>query len=71
MKKNKPEKEKLWCVCMHYMLFCAMNNGPDAKCENCRYRSDEFTSVCTNSDSPRCADFVDAENTCLQYERKD
>lgn len=37
-------------------------------CATCRYRSDEFTSVCVNPDSPKRADFVDADDMCEHWE---
>lgn len=40
-------------------------------CENCRWRSDEFTSVCCNSDSKHCADYVCADDTCEFFERRE
>ena len=40
-------------------------------CQNCRFQSDEFTSVCVNGDSPRCADFVAADDTCEAFEVTD
>lgn len=41
------------------------------RCATCRYRSDEFTSVCVNPDSPKCADFVDADDACEHWEKKE
>lgn len=38
-----------------------------ATCATCCYRSDAFTSACTNADSPYCADFVSADATCDAY----
>jgi len=40
-------------------------------CRNCKWRSDEFTSVCVNADSSKCADFVDADDTCMAFEVND
>ncbi len=40
-------------------------------CESCRWRSDEFTSVCTNDASEHVADFVSAEDGCEEWEGKD
>lgn len=37
-------------------------------CANCRWRSDEFTSVCVNDESERLADFVSADNTCPKWQ---
>lgn len=42
----------------------------DHCCRTCKYRSDEFTSVCVNADSEHCADFVMADDTCPKFERK-
>ena len=39
-------------------------------CETCKWRSDAFTSVCTNGDSERRADFVSADDTCEKWEGK-
>ena len=41
---------------------------PNKTCRTCRWRSDEFTSACTNDKSGRVADFVDAEDTCENWE---
>ena len=38
-------------------------------CATCRYRSDEFTSVCVNDQSSRCADFVEKDYWCPEYSR--
>lgn len=43
----------------------------DKTCKTCRWRSDEFTSACTNGDSINRADFVDAEDTCDEWEGKE
>lgn len=40
-------------------------------CENCRWRSDEFTSVCVNDASDHLADFVSADDGCEEWEGKD
>ena len=40
-------------------------------CATCRYRSDEFTSVCVNPDSPKCADFVIADDACMCFKKKE
>lgn len=40
-------------------------------CKNCRYRSDDFTSVCVNADSDRVADFVSADDWCEEWEGED
>lgn len=39
-------------------------------CGNCDWRSDDFTSVCVNGDSPNCADFVDFTDTCEHWEEQ-
>ena len=46
----------------------AKNHG--MTCKNCRYRSDEFTSVCVNPDSPKRADFVREDDGCEWWEQK-
>lgn len=33
-------------------------------CENCKWRSDDFTSVCVNDQSDRLGDFVYSGDTC-------
>ena len=43
----------------------------DKRCENCKWRSDEFTSVCVNDASDHLADFVEAEQTCECWEKRD
>lgn len=45
--------------------------GSVRKCANCKYRSDGFTSVCVNPDSPKRADFVDAEYACEHWEKRE
>ncbi len=37
------------------------------RCGNCRYRSDAFTSACTCGESPRRADFVNADDWCYCF----
>lgn len=37
-------------------------------CRDCRWRSDEFASVCVNADSSKCTDFVDADDSCTAWE---
>jgi len=37
-------------------------------CESCRWRSDEFTSVCVNDASDHLADFVSADDRCEEWE---
>lgn len=44
---------------------------PNKTCRTCRFRSDEFTSACTNDKSGRVADFVDAEDACENWEGKE
>ena len=39
-------------------------------CSTCKWRSDDFTSVCTNGDSERRADFVDADDNCECWEER-
>lgn len=38
------------------------------ECKTCRWRSDEFTSACTNRRSPHCADFVSGDDSCHAYD---
>lgn len=46
-------------------------NGTTRTCATCRYRSDGFTSVCVNPDSPKRADFVDADDACMCFKKKE
>lgn len=39
-------------------------------CGNCKWRSDDFTSVCVNDASDYLADFVDADGVCECWEQK-
>lgn len=39
-------------------------------CDNCKWRSDEFTSVCVNDRSDRLADFVEGGECCSEWEGK-
>ena len=39
-------------------------------CKSCKWRSDAFTSACTNGESERRADFVSADDTCEHWEGK-
>ena len=39
-------------------------------CETCRWRSDDFTSVCVNADSDHVADFVSAIDVCDEWEHR-
>jgi len=41
----------------------------NGRCKTCEYRSDEFTSVCVNPDSPKRADFVSADDACEHWEK--
>jgi hypothetical protein len=55
------------------MMDMQNNSGPEKHrkiCKNCRYRSDEFTSVCVNADSPKCADFVCENDNCKWFEAR-
>ena len=45
------------------------NSKPQDCCASCKWLLDEFTSVCVNSDSPMCADFVSAYYWCNKYEK--
>lgn len=40
-------------------------------CETCKWRSDDFTSACTNGDSEYRADFVDADDSCECWEERE
>lgn len=40
-------------------------------CSNCKWLSCEFSSVCVNSDSEYCADFVSADDSCEFFESKE
>ena len=40
----------------------------DKRCENCKWRSDDFTSVCVNDESDHLADFVEADGVCDCWE---
>lgn len=42
----------------------------DKRCENCKWRSDEFTSVCVNDASDHLADFVEANQVCEHWEQR-
>ena len=48
-----------------------MTENYNCTCKNCRYRSDDFASVCVNSDSKHCADFVMADDTCPAWKEKE
>lgn len=39
-------------------------------CGLCKWLSDNYTMVCVNSDSPRCADFVNSVDTCGCWEKQ-
>ena len=43
-----------------------MKNGK--VCATCKWRSDEFTSVCVNDASDHLADFVTGDMTCTEWE---
>lgn len=43
----------------------------DRVCKNCRWRSDDFTSVCVNDASDHLADFVMPDDGCEVWEGKD
>lgn len=45
-------------------------NGTPRVCETCKWRSDDFRSVCVNDESDNLADFVDANDTCDKWEGK-
>lgn len=40
-------------------------------CKNCKWRSDDYTSVCVNDESDHLADVVEAEQTCECWEKRD
>lgn len=40
-------------------------------CATCKWRSDDFTSVCVNDASDHLADFVMPEDGCEEWEGKD
>ena len=44
--------------------------GTIKSCENCKWLSDLFTSVCCNSASENCADFVSKTDVCDKWELK-
>ena len=37
-------------------------------CATCKWRSDDFTSACTNGDSPKRADFVASNDKCEEWD---
>lgn len=39
-------------------------------CQTCKWYED-FTGVCFNGDSPNCADFMDAYDSCEEWEEQD
>lgn len=39
-------------------------------CDNCKWRSDRFMSVCVNDRSDRLADFVEDNDCCSEWEGK-
>lgn len=38
-------------------------------CSDCRWYED-YQGVCCNGDSPHCADFIDADKVCEEWEEK-
>lgn len=40
-------------------------------CGACKWRSDDFSSVCTNGNSPNRGDFVLAEDSCDEFEEEE
>ena len=40
-------------------------------CKNCKWRSDDFTSVCVNDASDHLADFVMPDDGCEEWEEKE
>ena len=40
------------------------------RCEKCEWRSDDFSSVCVNGESPHRADFVDRNDCCDVFKAK-
>ena len=40
-------------------------------CATCKWRSDEYTSVCVNDESDHLADFVEASQSCPVWEAKE
>ena len=38
------------------------------ECRDCWWLSDEYTCVCTNEDSPHCADFVLLNQSCPYWD---
>lgn len=38
------------------------------RCKTCKWRSDEYTSVCVNDESDYLADFVEADFVCDKWE---
>jgi len=43
----------------------------DRVCKNCKWRSDDFTSVCVNDASDHLADFVMPDDGCEVWEAKE
>lgn len=39
-------------------------------CATCKWRSDEYTSVCVNDESDHLADFVEASQSCPVWEAR-
>ena len=44
------------------------NEKSEKRCWNCKWLSDDFTSVCVNAKSEHRADFVDADDLCAEFE---
>lgn len=49
---------------------CDSANGTPRVCETCKWRSDDFTSVCVNDESDHLADFVETDCVCEWWETK-
>lgn len=72
--------DQYWCTREDSSYYDCRRNGDeyckvfeekeimDKRCENCKWRSDEFTSVCVNDESDHLADFVEAGGTCDYWE---
>ena len=44
-------------------------NGCTKTCATCAWYED-YQGVCFNGDSPHCADFIDADKVCEEWEEK-
>ena len=52
--------------CLKYILNFESNK---MNCKNCKWLCDpEMESVCVNSDSEHCADFVSPNDSCSEFE---